>query len=92
MRRILTVLIIAALITGCSWGKRLSPGWAGEQKPFTPEQRVEQLTLDVENRLRKLQKRYDVLIVQVQKLADREFIRQGVKDLETLKKLGRLDG
>ena len=38
MRRILTVLIIAALITGYSWGKKISPGWAQEQKPLTLEQ------------------------------------------------------
>ncbi len=41
MRRILTVLIILALFTGCSWIKKISPGWAAGP---TPEQQIEQLT------------------------------------------------
>ncbi len=77
MRRILALAIILVLLA--------FPVMAQEQKPFTPEQQIENLTQEkaqaefnyhsasikallAEDKLRKLQKKYDLLLVQSQKL------------------------
>ena len=87
MRRILRenlwmMMVIGAFLVIVAIAK---VGWGQEQKPLTPEQKIEKLeetvnayerlwhqarigTLNVEGELKKLQKTYDLLLKQAQKL------------------------
>ena len=86
MQRILALAIILVLLA--------FPVMAQEQKPFTPEQQIENLTQEkaqaefnyhsasikallAEDKLRRLQKKYDFLLVQSQKLTAEKIALMG---------------
>ena len=96
MRRILRenlwmMMVIGAFLVIVAIAK---VGWGQEQKPLTPEQRIERLANEkaqaefnyhnagikavvAENKLRMLQKKYDLLLVQSQKLTAEKIALMG---------------